>query len=492
MGSMFLDKEDFLMLDQKRITGLFYLQRENQYYEFYHTGKSIFIEKSTKTSPMDFVYDKNYPNWLTRHSLGVKGELEDYTILQNSTNKTKSTENLRHLEESIAVQNQKIKNLDYNGIKITVEPIGYSHSVGPIHAGIIEPGHFRFNVNGEIIQNLNIRLGYQRRDILSKLVGMNPIQATVLSTMISGDSTIAYSTAFSQVYEQALNVQIPIMTQLVRQILLELERVATHVGDMGAIAGDVGYYPLQGVCATDRGIALGAMETLTGSRFGKGAIYPTDIVLQKNLSPNKISAIIQNLDKLYKSIQLHFQDAIHSSTFRERLQGCGRITKSMVFENSFTGMTARCTGAIDDLRLLLTHKNYPNCNLDINTEQDNLQGDAWSRLCLRFIEFKNSVEWLMAILKEIDFEQFNVQRELHKIVERSFHSGLYYSAIESWRGSVLIALDINKDGLIQQAYIRDPSVLNWHALELAVVNELIGDFPLNNKSFNLSYVGVDL
>ena len=154
-------------------------------------------------------------------------------------------------------------------------------------------------------------------------------------------------------------------------------------------------------------------------------------------------------------------------------------------------MPARATGLRMDMRYsepLYQTAKYP---LDLNLEREHLNGDAWARFYLRFLEVKNSIAWLEKILPELDTTKAG-KGDLLVQKANKFKPGIYFQSVEGWRGSVLVALDINAKGQIGEAYIRDPSVLNWHALELAVRGELIGDFPLNNKSFNLSYVGFDL
>ena len=159
--------------------------------------------------------------------------------------------------------------------------------------------------------------------------------------------------------------------------------------------------------------------------------------------------------------------------------------------NSFIGMPARATGLRMDMRYSEPLYQTAKYTLDLNLEREHLKGDAWSRFYLRFLELKNSITWLEKILPELDITKANTGRLLIQKINK-FKPGVYYQSIEAWRGSILVVLDINAKGEIEEAYLRDPSVLNWHALELAVRGELIGDFPLNNKSFNLSYVGFDL
>ncbi|HMZ60244.1 MAG TPA: metal (Ni/Fe) hydrogenase large subunit, partial [Leptospiraceae bacterium] len=155
------------------------------------------------------------------------------------------------------------------------------------------------------------------------------------------------------------------------------------------------------------------------------------------------------------------------------------------------GMAARCTGAVQDLRL--SQKIYTETGLTLWNEEhsDQLTGDAWSRLYLRYVEFQNSCEWLMKVIPSLNVN-ISPEEGFSILKRKDFQPGLYFSSVEGWRGPVLMALEISKEGKVLDSYIRDPSVLNWHALELAVRGELIGDFPLNNKSFNLSYIGVDL
>ena len=148
-----------------------------------------------------------------------------------------------------------------------------------------------------------------------------------MAEAISGDTAVAYSTAFSRIYEEAAGIKVSDEVKLIRMVLLEVERVAVHIGDLGALAGDIGYYPLHGVCATDRGVPLGVMETLTGSRFGKGAIFPGEVRLNKNLNLSILISLAANLINCFRRVEYQFMRAVNSSTIRERLDDCGKITK---------------------------------------------------------------------------------------------------------------------------------------------------------------------
>jgi Ni,Fe-hydrogenase III large subunit len=472
------------------ITGIFYNKRTATYFKFLQTNESVKMVPLKDVKFKEIVKEVRFPIWLLRHSLGVKSGEEDYSEVDIES--IKNSNERRRLElEAAAVGKSEIRDLNFRGIAVNVQPDSYSHAVGPIHAGIIEPGHFRFSVTGEYIQHLNIRLGFQKRNILEMLKDKSPLAAIPIAEAISGDTAIAYSTAFSRIYEEAAALKVSQEVKLIRMVLLEVERVAVHIGDIGALAGDIGYYPLHGVCATDRGVPLGVMEALTGSRFGKAAIFPGEVRLNKNLNLSVLITLAANLINCFRRVEYQFMRAVNSSTIRERLDDCGRITKMQVLHNSIIGMPARATGLRMDMRYsepLYQTAKYP---LDLNLEREHLNGDAWARFYLRFLEVKNSIAWLEKILPELDISKAGKGELLVQKVKK-FKPGIYFQSVEGWRGAVLVALDINTKGQIVEAYIRDPSVLNWHALELAVRGELIGDFPLNNKSFNLSYVGFDL
>ncbi|MCX7998366.1 MAG: metal (Ni/Fe) hydrogenase large subunit [Leptospiraceae bacterium] len=474
-------------LSYNAITGIFQLARTGDFYSFTQSATNTLISLPFKTTISDLLKDPKYPLWLLRHSLGIESEeLEDYTKISNY----KQTPP-RERDIFVAVDSKgDLKNLNYRGLKVPVDAKSYAHAVGPIHAGIIEPGHFRFYVTGEIIQTLHIRLGFQHRGVQKLLKGKSPIEAMPIAESIASDSTISYALAFAECFEQAMKLEVSQEVQLFRLILLEVERMAIHIADLGAIASDIGYYPLHGLCATDRGVPLGVMETLTGSRFGKGCIYPGEVRVNDKLVINDIPIILKNLRLAFNRIEKQFYRAYNSTTFHERLENCGTITREDVIQNGFVGMAARCTGIVQDQRL--SNPLYLNTNMTLWLEdyQSELNGDALSRFFLRFIELKHCLEWLEKVLKHIKIPVKN--SPLLCLNHKKFKEGLYYSTVEGWRGPVLVCLDIDSKGKIREAYIRDPSVLNWHALELAVRGELIGDFPLNNKSFNLSYVGVDL
>lgn len=454
------------------LTGVFRREHDGAWHLYSLTDRALSSEVVPSSEPEALVSERRIPTWLWRHSVGVPHGPEDLRVPSESQDPP--------------------GNLEYAGLQVPVSPRGYSHAVGPIHAGVIEPGHFRFALEGEVIQSLNIRLGFQHRGVRRLLEGQPPLRVMPLAECISGDSTVAYALAFSRLYEEAAGWVVSPEVELLRLVMLELERVAIHVGDMGAIAGDIGFYPLLGLCSTDRGVALGVLETLTGSRFGRGALWPGEVRLSRKLTREDLQPTARRLLDMWARVEDQAQRVLDDSTARERLQGCGRITREQVLENGFVGMAARCTGLRRDLRLAEPlYRDGAGASLDLAPDAALMRGDAYSRFALRVEEVRRSVAWLAAVLPRLDVT-CGGQGPLLVMERLDWKPGVYAKAVEGWRGPVLVALDLDGEGRVRQSYLRDPSVLNWHALELAVRSELIGDFPLNNKSFNLSYAGVDL
>ncbi|MDF3820640.1 hydrogenase-4 subunit E [Leptospira sp. 96542] len=470
-----------------KITGI--TNFNNRYINFVYKDNRIFIYPDDKKSNIDFLLDHNYPIWLLRHSFGNDMGEEDYSSFSEDIYLSDNRGKNLGLHQKSGV----LRDLFYHGLKVPIKKSYYSHAVGPIHAGIIEPGHFRFVVDGEIIRHLTIRLGFQHRGIRNLINDQNPDRVLAISESISGDTSIGYALAFTKLYEEASKIVVSDTVQFFRNILLEIERIAVHIGDIGGIAEDIGYYPLHGVCLTDRGAALGLMETLTGSRFGKFAIRPGGVRLNQKMTIEQIFASFENLKKVFlQRIKPQIIRALENTTVRERLQGCGFISEADVGKYGFVGMVARMAGVNHDLRR--SDVFYPNLNgLKLLEEHHNFNGDVWARFYLRYKEIEQSIEWVSSIWEKIDWDELlsKEQRE-RTFAKLNIKPGVYYSAIEAWRGSILICFEFNEMGYVKNSYIRDPSVLNWFALELAVRKELISDFPLNNKSFNLSYAGFDL
>ncbi|GBF49868.1 hypothetical protein LPTSP4_13880 [Leptospira ryugenii] len=472
------------------VTGLYKSNLSGKYIQFVLNENRIVVqEPEGKKSPIDFLLDDSYPIWLLRHSLGKDMSEEDYSHLKEEDYLTENRSKVLSLHQ----KSGNLRDLFYHGLKVPTSDEQYSHAVGPIHAGIIEPGHFRFVVEGESIRHLSIRLGFQHRGIIKQMLQSKPERILALSETISGDSSVAYALAFSSMMENGLGIQIPSNVRIFRSLLLELERVAIHIGDLGGLAEDIGYYPLYGVCVTDRGAALGLMETWIGNRFGKGGIRPGGCRTNQRISPEDAKNAFYALKKVfYKNIEPQILRALSDSTIKERLQGCANISRDSVIKHGFVGPCARSAGVPIDLRT--QQLEFPDWTpLSVQDDHINFGGDAWARFYLRYQEIKQSLLWMEAQIEKLDWNSLWSKEQIGAtLLEIKLKQGLYFEAVEGWRGIILTCIEVDANGKITDIYVRDPSVLNWHALELAVRGELIGDFPLNNKSFNLSYVGFDL
>ncbi|TGM74606.1 hydrogenase-4 subunit E [Leptospira bouyouniensis] len=474
----------------KKITGI--TNFDGIYYQFYLENQKLLMEEQlSKKSNIDFLLDPEYPIWLIRHSFGQDMGPEDYS----DTSEEDYLTDQRGKNLSLHQKSGIIRDLSYHGLKVPFTIGDYSHAVGPIHAGIIEPGHFRFIVDGEVIRHLTIRLGFQKRGIRESILNKSMNQVMPFSEMISGDSSIAYALAFSKIYENLYDLNVSKDIRLFRSILVELERIAVHIGDLGGISEDIGYYPLYGVCVTDRGAALGLMETWTGHRFGKSVIRPGTLNLNRRIDAKQAKVSFQQLKTIFeKRIRPQILRALSISTLKERMQGCGFISETDVIKFGFVGMVSRMAGVNEDLRI--DDPDYPNWSpLPLKEEHHHYNGDVWARMYIRYAEIEQSLAWIEQTLQEINWDvlwNFEEKIKYQDIINKKPKPGVFYAAVEAWRGPLLVAINFNENGLVTNSYIRDPSVLNWHALELAVRGEQVADFPLNNKSFNLSYVGFDL
>lgn len=357
-------------------------------------------------------------------------------------------------------------------------------AVGPIHAGVIEPGHFRFMCNGETVYHLEIMLGYQHRGV-EELMKTTP--SNQLAESICGDSVIAYNTAYSQVMEALKNIKVSKKAQLIRKAALEMERIAIHIGDMGAIAGDIAYLMGASVFGATRTLVINTTLEFCGSRFGRGFVTVGGV--NYDLSNEKIEKALATLDKVSKDVERMTNTMLKNSTVMSRLEKTGTVSTERALEAGLTGMAARACGVDLDSRF-----DFPDelmSELNITKTPFKASGDVNSRFKLRYKEVMQSISMVRKIfakLKDYKDDPIIADGIKNKYAKDSF----VISIVEGWRGEIVhIAMtDINGD--LTRYKIKDPSFNNWYGLALAVRNNGVSDFPLCNKSFNLSYSGNDL
>ena len=356
-------------------------------------------------------------------------------------------------------------------------------AVGPIHAGVIEPGHFRFMCHGEKVYDLEIMLGYQHRGIEEIILNSQNFNNRWAES-ICGDSVIAYNMAYSQVMESLCDAKISDRAQLIRRIALEMERIAIHIGDMGAIAGDIAYQMGASIFGVTRTLVINTMLEISGNRFGRGLLEVggVNFDIDKNLSEK----IIEILNEVAKTVDRTTKVMLNSPTVISRLERTGVVSTETAISLGAVGMAARASGVDLDSRFDMNDKWYT--SLDV-VKPFKATGDVHSRFKLRYKEIKQSMKIIKKLLKKLDETSNEIKKQLEfDLSPNSFA----ISIVEGWRGEVVhIALTGNNGELLRYK-IKDPSFNNWYMLAMAVRNNGISDFPLCNKSFNLSYCGNDL
>lgn len=356
-------------------------------------------------------------------------------------------------------------------------------AVGPIHAGVIEPGHFRFMCNGETVYHLEIMLGYQHRGI-EDLILKTP--SNQLAESICGDSVIAYNTAFSQVMENLQSINISEKSQLIRKAALEMERMAIHIGDLGAIAGDIAYLMGASVFGATRTLVINSMLEFCGSRFGRGLICTGGV--NYDFTEDKIERALKTFDKVIKDVERMVNTMLKSSTVMSRLEKTGTISMERAQEAGLVGMAARAAGVDLDSRFDFPDKWVS--ELQFEKKKFKATGDVNARFKLRYKEILQSYSMIKKIFMKL--KDYSGQELAVKSSNSLTPNAFTISIVEGWRGEIIHIALTDDNGNLARYKIKDPSFNNWYGLALAVRNNGVSDFPLCNKSFNLSYAGNDL
>ena len=361
-------------------------------------------------------------------------------------------------------------------------------NVGPIHAGIIEPGAFRFICNGEQVLHLEIALGYQHRGVEAEFVRTeNRLRQACLAESIAGDSAVAHATAFAAAIEKLTAVRLPEALEIERTLALELERMAMQIADTGALSMDTGYQLGQVACEALRTMTINTTQAWCGNRFGKGLLRPggTDHPLDAETT-EMIRRNVREIARRYDEVR---HDLKSSPSLLARFEQCGTVPREEMLRIGGVGQAARASGVERDLRA-----SHPwGCYATLLRHEPIVkrQGDVMARLMVRCREVLQSaacIDTLTARRAEIGFGTLPQSDYTTPLAPRSLAFGL----IEGWRGETCHVVITDAAGHIAACRVKDPSLHNWMALALAVRGEGISDFPICNKSFNLSYCGHDL
>lgn len=357
----------------------------------------------------------------------------------------------------------------------------YEIPVGPVHAGIIEPGHFRFSVAGEEIVNLEPKLGYTHKGS-EKLFEALPMHKKLkLSERISGDSSFSHALAFCQAAETLSDTIITKRAAYIRVIFSELERIANHINDIGFILNDTAFSfgGSNGQRLRERVMQLN--QELSGDRFLRGVAIIGGVA--KDIPEELQKSAKEELIAIKKDFLEVVAIAEDSETVINRLKKTGILDKQKAFDNRVVGVAARASGINTDARVDFPYAAYKELTFKAAKEED---GDVYARYSLRIKEVFASIDLVLRALEKLD------QKGDISVPQKAMKKSAYaVGIVESWHGDVVYFISTDSKGVIQRVGVRDASFLNWHAVPYAVVGNIVADFPLINKSFNLSYSGFD-
>lgn len=355
-------------------------------------------------------------------------------------------------------------------------------AVGPIHAGIIEPGSFRFMCLGEQVHHLEIHLGYQHRGVERRLLDGDPKRLAPLVETVAGDSSIAHTWAYCAALESLADCRLEIETEVARAVALELERVAMHLSGLSGLSADLGF--LQGATTYGRlrTTAINTTMRLCGSRFGRGALRPGGIGMP--LPADLRQDFAANLALLRKDLAIINDCFLSSQTVQRRLRGSGKLTQAQASELGMVGMTARASGVAIDVRHGMAQGAYAALPIE---PQVLAGGDCLARARVRMAEMDASLAWL-----QLSLARFGAWEQPRKAIGPLAANHLALAVVEGWRGEVVHCLETDDNGRLAHYKVQDPSMRNWMGLAIAVRHNEISDFPICNKSFDLSYCGNDL
>jgi Ni,Fe-hydrogenase III large subunit len=354
-------------------------------------------------------------------------------------------------------------------------------AVGPVHAGVIEPGHFRFQCHGENVFHLEVALGYQHRGVERALQGGPDARTIHYVETLAGDTSIGHATAYCEAFEALAGTRVPARAQALRGVALELERLANHVGNLGALAGDVGFLPTQAYCGRLRGDFLNLTAELCGSRFGRGFVRPFGVGF--DVEPARAARMREKLDAALRDVRRALELAWESPSVLARFEEVGVVTPDVADELGLVGPAARASGLERDVRADFPSGIWRMAQVPVSVTG---KGDVFARAYLRWLEVQRSGTFLREQLATLPEGPLRGERG------RLAPNRIAVALVEGFRGEICHVALTDEQSRFARYKVVDPSFHNWAALEMALRNQQISDFPLCNKSFDLSYCGHDL
>lgn len=354
-------------------------------------------------------------------------------------------------------------------------------AVGPVHAGIIEPGFFLFTANGEAVVRLEERLGYTHKGIESLMAGADLARGSELASRAIGDSTVAYSYAFARAAEAALELEVPPRAVFLRALMAEMERLANHFGDFGAICNDASFALMHAQCGIVRERILRAADLCFGHRLMRGRIVPGGVTAAPAPDAGAcLMPLVAEIDRrLPRLVELYDRTA----SLQDRTVGTGVLKPALARQYGTGGIVGRASGRRFDARRTLGYAPYDRLQFEVPVLE---AGDVDARILIRTKEIEQSLSLIRQILERMPDGATRADVEL----PGGPREGI--AMVEGFRGDVLVWLRLNADGTIARCHLRDPSWFQWPLLEAAIEGNIVADFPLCNKSFNCAYSGHDL
>jgi Ni,Fe-hydrogenase III large subunit len=351
--------------------------------------------------------------------------------------------------------------------------------VGPVHAGIIEPGHFRFHVQGETVVRLEARLGYLHKGTLGLMRGRSPRAAARFAARLSGDSTVAHAWAFAMAAEAATGTIVPPRAILLRAAMAELERIHNHLNDWGFVCNDAAFAYMHARCGILREGVLRAAAAAFGHRLMMDCVIPGGVAT--DIAPGGEAAILAALDPVSRDMPELERIYDSHASLQDRVVGTGIITPALAARFAAGGHVGRAAGRGFDSRLMPGYAPYDAFAFDPPVLQ---QGDVDARVRIRIAELKQSILLVRTMLAQLPPGDVSITLPQQR--------GEGVGMAEAFRGECLTWVALDDGGLIRAVFPRDASWLQWPLLEAAIEDNIVADFPLCNKSFNCSYSGVDL